>query len=51
VRKRTHLVFNDIRLRMPLWRPVRLHVLDAMLWIVFGTIVACTTHRADALVR
>jgi C4-dicarboxylate transporter, DctQ subunit len=39
VRKRTHLVFNDLRLRMPYRVQFACMCLDALLWIVFASVV------------
>lgn len=43
VKKRTHLVFNDFRLRMPYPMQFAMMWLDALLWVGFGTIVAYFT--------
>ena len=51
VRKRTHLVFNDIRLRMPYNAQFACMCLDAVLWIVFGAIVLCYTVEQTRLVQ
>lgn len=40
VRRRTHLVFNDFRLRMPYGAQFACMWLDTLLWIAFGSIVA-----------
>jgi hypothetical protein len=48
VRKRSHLVFNDLRLRMPYAAQFACMWLDALLWIVFGAVVLYFTDRADA---
>jgi TRAP-type C4-dicarboxylate transport system permease small subunit len=51
VRQRTHLVFNDIRLRMPLGGQFACLCLDALLWIVFGAIVLYYTIEQTRLVE
>ncbi len=51
VRKRTHLVFNDFRLRMPYGMQFALMWLDAILWIVFGAIVLYYTIEQTRLVE
>lgn len=51
VRKRTHLVFNDIRLRMPYGLQFAMMWLDALLWIVFGAIVLYFTVEQTRLVE
>ena len=51
VRKRTHLVFNDIRLRMPYNAQFACMCLDAVLWIVFGAIVLYYTVEQTRLVQ
>ena len=38
VKKRTHLVFNDFRLRMPYGMQFAMMWLDTILWIGFGSI-------------
>ncbi len=43
VKQRTHLVFNDIRLRMPYGMQFAMMWLDAILWVSFGTMVAYFT--------
>lgn len=43
VKKRTHLVFNDFRLRMPYPMQFAMMWLDALLWVGFGIIVAYFT--------
>ena len=51
VRKRTHLVFNDIRLRLSHgWQFVCV-ALDAVLWIGFGAIVLYFTIEQTRLVE
>lgn len=49
VRKRTHLVFNDIRLRMPYAMQYAMMWLDTLLWIVFGAIVIWFTVEQTQL--
>ncbi len=49
VRKRTHLVFNDIRLRMPYKMQYACLWLDTLLWIVFGLIVIYFTVEQTQL--
>lgn len=49
VRKRTHLVFNDIRLRLPYGAQFACLWLDAILWIVFGAIVLYFTVEQTRL--
>jgi len=49
VRKRTHLVFNDIRLRMPYGLQFAMMWLDTLLWIGFGSIVAYYTIEQTQL--
>lgn len=51
VRKRTHLVFNDIRLRLPYGAQFACMMLDAVLWIVFGVIVLYYTIEQTRLVE
>lgn len=51
VRKRTHLVFNDIRLRLPYGAQFACMCLDALLWIVFGAIVLYYTIEQTRLVE
>jgi TRAP-type C4-dicarboxylate transport system permease small subunit len=51
VRKRTHLVFNDIRLRMPYGLQFACMCLDAVLWIAFGVIVLYFTIEQTRLVE
>jgi C4-dicarboxylate transporter, DctQ subunit len=51
VRKRTHLVFNDIRLRLPYGAQFACMMLDAVLWIVFGVIVLFYTVEQTRLVE
>lgn len=43
VKRRTHLVFNDFRLRMPYALQFACFALDAILWIAFGSMVAYFT--------
>ena len=43
VKRRTHLVFNDIRLRMPYGLQFAMMWLDTILWVGFGTMVAYFT--------
>ncbi len=50
VRQRTHLVFNDLRLRMPYGWQFACLWLDALLWIVFGVIVLYFTVEQTHLV-
>lgn len=51
VRQRTHLVFNDVRLRLPYrWQFVCMWI-DALLWIVFGAIVLYYTIEQTRLVE
>jgi len=49
VRKRTHLVFNDFRLRMPYGGQFACMWLDAILWVGFGTMVAWFTIEQTQL--
>lgn len=51
VRKRTHLVFNDIRLNLPYGAQFACMCLDAVLWIVFGVIVLYFTIEQTRLVE
>lgn len=51
VRKRTHLVFNDIRLRLSYRLQFACMWLDALLWIVFGAIVLYYTVEQTLLVQ
>lgn len=51
VRKRTHLVFNDVRLRLPYGAQFACMCLDALLWIVFGAIVLYYTIEQTRLVE
>jgi len=51
VRKRTHLVFNDIRLRMSYGIQFACMMFDALLWIVFGAIVLFYTVEQTRLVE
>jgi len=51
VRKRTHLVFNDIRLRLSYSLQFALMWLDALLWIIFGAIVIYFTVEQTRLVE
>lgn len=49
VNQRTHLVFNDFRLRMPYGMQFAMMWLDALLWIGFGSIVAYFTIEQTQL--
>lgn len=49
VKKRTHLVFNDFRLRMPYAMQFAMMWLDTLLWIGFGTVVAWFTVEQTQL--
>ena len=49
VKKRTHLVFNDFRLRMPYGMQFAMMWLDTILWIGFGSIVAWFTIEQTQL--
>jgi TRAP-type C4-dicarboxylate transport system permease small subunit len=51
VRQRTHLVFNDIRLRLSYRMQFACMVLDAALWIVFAIIVLYFTIEQTRLVE
>ena len=51
VRKRSHLVFNDLRLRMSYGAQFACMWLDALLWIVFGAIVLYFTIEQTKLVH
>jgi TRAP-type C4-dicarboxylate transport system permease small subunit len=51
VRKRTHLVFNDLRLRMSYGWQFMCMLFDALLWIVFGAIVLFYTIEQTLLVE
>jgi TRAP-type C4-dicarboxylate transport system permease small subunit len=51
VRQRTHLVFNDIRVRLPYGGQFACMVLDAVLWIVFAVIVLYYTIEQTRLVE
>lgn len=51
VRQRTHLVFNDIRLRMSYGKQFACLMFDALLWIVFGAIVLFYTIEQVRLVE
>jgi TRAP-type C4-dicarboxylate transport system permease small subunit len=51
VRQRTHLVFNDIRLRLPYGWQFACLCLDAVLWIVFAIIVLVYTIEQTRLVE
>ena len=51
VRKRTHLVFNDVRLRLPYGAQFACMMLDAVLWIVFAVIVLYFTIEQTRLVE
>ena len=51
VRKRTHLVFNDIRLNMSYTKQFACLMLDAVLWIVFGIVVLYFTIEQTMLVE
>lgn len=50
VRKRTHLVFNDVRIRASYKFQFILMCLDAVLWYVFGAIVLYFTIEQTQLV-
>ncbi|MBR0565416.1 TRAP transporter small permease [Azoarcus sp. L1K30] len=49
VKKRTHLVFNDFRLRMPYAMQFAMMWLDTLLWIGFGSVVAWFTIEQTQL--
>jgi TRAP-type C4-dicarboxylate transport system permease small subunit len=51
VRQRTHLVFNDIRVRLPYGGQFACLCLDAVLWIVFAVIVLYFTIEQTRLVE
>lgn len=51
VRRRTHLVFNDIRLRLPYRTQFACMLLDALLWIVFAAVVLYYTIEQTRLVE
>ena len=51
VRKRTHLVFNDVRLRLPYAGQYALLWLDAILWWVFAGIVLKYSWEQTMLAR
>ncbi len=51
VRKRTHLVFNDLRTRMRYGAQFLCMMFDAVLWIVFGVIVLYYTIEQTLLVE
>lgn len=51
VRKRTHLVFNDIRIRMSYGLQFAMMWLDALLWITFAVIVLYYTIEQTRLVE
>ena len=51
VRQRTHLVFNDIRVRLSHGWQFACLCLDALLWIVFGAIVLYYTIEQTRLVE
>ena len=51
VRQRTHLVFNDIRLRLSHRWQFACLCLDAVLWIVFAVIVLVYTIEQTRLVE
>lgn len=51
VRQRTHLVFNDIRLRMSYGKQFACLMFDAVLWIGFGVIVLYFTVEQVRLVE
>ena len=51
VRQRTHLVFNDIRLRLPYRWQFACMWLDALLWLVFAGIVLYYTIEQTRLVE
>jgi TRAP-type C4-dicarboxylate transport system permease small subunit len=49
VKQRTHLVFNDLRVRMPYRAQFACMWLDAVLWIGFGSMVAYYTIEQTKL--
>lgn len=49
VKQRTHLVFNDFRLRMPYGLQYACMWLDTLLWIAFGSVVAYFTVEQTKL--
>lgn len=51
VRKRTHLVFNDVRIRLPYALQYACMWLDAILWMVFASIVVYFTIEQTKLVH
>lgn len=51
VRQRTHLVFNDIRLRLPYRLQFACMLLDALLWIGFAVVVLVYTIEQTRLVE
>ncbi len=51
VRKRSHLVFNDLRLRMSYGLQYACLWLDALLWVVFGAVVLYFTIEQTRLVE
>jgi TRAP-type C4-dicarboxylate transport system permease small subunit len=51
VRKRTHLVFNDLRLRMAYGAQFACLILDALLWWGFGAVVLHYTIEQVLLVE
>ena len=51
VRKRTHLVFNDIRLRLSYGAQFACLMFDAVLWWVFGAVVIHFTVEQTLLVE
>jgi C4-dicarboxylate transporter, DctQ subunit len=51
VRKRTHLVFNDVRLRLSYGAQFACMWLDALLWLVFAAIVLYFTIEQTRLVE
>lgn len=51
VRKRSHLVFNDVRLRMSYTMQYACMWLDAILWLAFGSIVLYFTIEQTMIVK
>ena len=51
VKRRTHLVFNDVRSRMPYKLQFACLWLDSILWIVFGLIILWFSIEQTAIVR
>lgn len=51
VRKRTHLVFNDIRIRMSYGKQFACLIADALLWWGFGAVVIYFTVEQTLLVE